>query len=464
MATIICEYQDSSTNIFSSTLNLTSINICQQQYYNGFIYGATSSYLFKYNINLLSASVKYTTNTLQISTFTIYNNTLYWINSSGNIYSIDTDLSSNFVNYSLSSTVGYALTGTRVLAYNNTTNKLVWCNGTTVYTITLTNNLDGTGTGAVSFINTNIPTTINGLVIESGIPYYFCITTTDYTIYTLSGSVSTAYYSNSIADSYSYLWDGTTRTNLTYKNGICYLSYNFLSFSVTNQFYIESFTLSSPESIFNLTEITGGVEPYTQVQPMGLPFDDNYILYVSIVNEPAIWVSTTPLCFNEGTKILCLNQELMDEYNAIEFLKIGDFVKTYKHGYRKIHKVIQGSFKNNPKKWNMCMYKMVKTLTNGLTDDLIVTGGHSLLVDAISDEEQKRYDEMGIPSFSKSTIDNKHLLLSCCSDQFAPMQDTNLYNYYHLLLENNDDEEERFGIWANGILTETPNVKTIKSK
>jgi hypothetical protein len=44
------------------------------------------------------------------------------------------------------------------------------------------------------------------------------------------------------------------------------------------------------------------------------------------------------------------------------------------------------------------------------------------------------------------------------------MQDTNLYNYYHLLLENNDDEEERFGIWANGILTETPNVKTIKSK
>jgi hypothetical protein len=69
---------------------------------------------------------------------------------------------------------------------------------------------------------------------------------------------------------------------------------------------------------------------------------------------------------------------------------------------------------------------------------------------------------MGIPSFSKSTIDNKHLLLSCCSDQFAPMQDTNLYNYYHLLLENNDDEEERFGIWANGILTETPNEKTIK--
>jgi hypothetical protein len=108
------------------------------------------------------------------------------------------------------------------------------------------------------------------------------------------------------------------------------------------------------------------------------------------------------------------------------------------------------------------MYKMAKTPTNGLIEDLIVTGGHSILVDAISEEEQKKYDEMRIPSFSKLTIDNKHLLLSCCSDQFTPMQDNNRYNYYHLLLENNDDEEERFGIWANGILTETPNVKTVK--
>jgi len=137
-------------------------------------------------------------------------------------------------------------------------------------------------------------------------------------------------------------------------------------------------------------------------------------------------------------------------------------VKTYKHGYRRVSKVIKGTLRNNPKKWNMCMYKMAKTPTNGLIENLIVTGGHSILVDAISEEEQKRYDKMGIPDFSKLTIDNKHLLLSCCSDQFTPMQDRKIYTYYHLLLENNDDEEERFGIWANGILTETPNEKTVK--
>jgi hypothetical protein len=156
-----------------------------------------------------------------------------------------------------------------------------------------------------------------------------------------------------------------------------------------------------------------------------------------------------------------LNQQLADEYVAIELLKVGDFVKTYKHGYRKISKIISGSFRNNPKKWNMCMYKMAKTESNGLLEDLIVTGGHSLLVDSISETEQANYDELGLTEWCKDTIDGKRLLLSSVSDHFKAIQDTEKYNYYHLLLENNDDEEERFGIWANGVLTETPNVKSV---
>ena len=138
-------------------------------------------------------------------------------------------------------------------------------------------------------------------------------------------------------------------------------------------------------------------------------------------------------------------------------------MKTYEHGYKKINKVISGILINNPKKWNMCMYKMAKTPTNGLIEDIIITGGHSILVDEISEEEQKMYDEMGLSEFSKTTIDNKKLLLACVSDQFTPMQDNEEYTYYHLLLENNDDEE-RFGIWANGILTETPSKKYLHNK
>jgi hypothetical protein len=221
--------------------------------------------------------------------------------------------------------------------------------------------------------------------------------------------------------------------------------------------------------VLNMVQLPPILEPYNYTASTiitsivgyntGIDFD---IYYCNNYNSSTLYKSTSGFCFNEGTKILCMNNQLKDEYIAIEKLQIGDFVKTYKHGYRRVSKVITGSFRNNPKKWNMCMYKMAKTPSDGLIEDLIVTGGHSILVDDISEEEQKRYDKMGIPSFSKSTIDNKHLLLSCCSDQFTPMQDNNRYNYYHLLLENNDDEEERFGIWANGILTETPNVKTVK--
>jgi hypothetical protein len=240
------------------------------------------------------------------------------------------------------------------------------------------------------------------------------------------------------------------------------------AFTSNGDWYVSNQNQSSAYSIVNnngtLTDIsTNGITANnSQFNVIAFDGDDN-AYYLTWNNIPGIYKSTSALfCFNEGTKILCMNNQLKDEYIAIELLQIGDFVKTFKHGYRRVSKVIQGSFRNNSKKWNMCMYKMAKTPSNGLIEDLIVTGGHSILVDAISEEEQKRYDEMGIPSFSKLTIDNKHLLLSCCSDQFTPMQDNNRYNYYHLLLENNDDEEERFGIWANGILTETPNEKTVK--
>jgi hypothetical protein len=190
-------------------------------------------------------------------------------------------------------------------------------------------------------------------------------------------------------------------------------------------------------------------------------YDNIYIVTVNSSNEYTILQSSPVFCFNKGTKIRCLNQQLADEYVAIELLKVGDFVKTYKHGYRKISKIISGSFRNNPKKWNMCMYKMAKTESNGLLEDLIVTGGHSLLVDSISETEQANYDELGLTEWCKDTIDGKRLLLSSVSDHFKAIQDTEKYNYYHLLLENNDDEEERFGIWANGVLTETPNVKSV---
>jgi hypothetical protein len=154
-------------------------------------------------------------------------------------------------------------------------------------------------------------------------------------------------------------------------------------------------------------------------------------------------------CFNEGTKILCLNKNFEEEYIPIENLKKGDLVKSYKHGYRKIYMIGKQEMKNNTNYRFHCMYKMEKTDENELIEDLIVTGAHGILLD----KHTRRCREK---------IDDKWVLPVTFSNLFKKIEDTNVYTYYHLILENNNDCEQRFCIWANGMLTETPSETQFK--
>ena len=159
-----------------------------------------------------------------------------------------------------------------------------------------------------------------------------------------------------------------------------------------------------------------------------------------------------PVCFNEGTKILCLNKQFEEEYIPIEHLRKGDLVKSYKHGYRRIDLIGKNSMINDPNRFTNCMYKMEKTAENGLIEDLIITGGHSILVDDLEIYKEKNDKIFG----STLMVDDKYLLLSAVSNDFKKIENVNLYTYYHFTLENDGDDNERFGVWANGILTETP--------
>jgi hypothetical protein len=174
------------------------------------------------------------------------------------------------------------------------------------------------------------------------------------------------------------------------------------------------------------------------------------------LNTPAYTTSIVsiadPSCFNEGTKILCLNKNLEEEYIPIENLRKGDLVKSYKYGYRKIDLIGKNPMINNPEKFNECMYKMEKTDNNGLLEDLIVTGGHSILVDSLGEYKEENDKIFG---GIQIMIDDKYLLLSAVSKDFKKLENNNLYTYYHFILENNGSETERFGVWANGLLTET---------
>jgi hypothetical protein len=154
-------------------------------------------------------------------------------------------------------------------------------------------------------------------------------------------------------------------------------------------------------------------------------------------------------CFNTNTKILCINDKLEEEYRLVQDLMIGDIVKSYKNGNRPITSIIKGIFINNPKINGKCMFKMIKTDDNQLTEDLIVTGNHSILVDERTKEEEKRN-----PKWANHKIDDKYRVLSSISNKFEKIMDNNQYTYYHFSLKTDDNKDRPFGVWANGLLVE----------
>ena len=172
--------------------------------------------------------------------------------------------------------------------------------------------------------------------------------------------------------------------------------------------------------------------------------------------EPASSANHDAICFDESTEILCLNGKFQEVYIPVNKLIKGTLVKTYKHGFRRIDCIFKGQFVNNKDNFRNCMFVLPKN--KNMTKDLIVTGGHSILVDDLGEykEENKK-----LFAFETPKIDNKYLLLSSVSKDFIKMENNDTYTYYHLVLENEGDNELRFGVWANGVLTETPSKKFV---
>lgn len=154
-------------------------------------------------------------------------------------------------------------------------------------------------------------------------------------------------------------------------------------------------------------------------------------------------------CFNAGTKILIYKNGI-DQYEIIENLRKGDLVKTYKHGYRRIILLGKGFMRNDPTSWSKSMYIVSKDVCPEVTEDLYLTGGHCLLVDDLGDEYNVH------KSITRDTVDSKHLLIVGKSTKFQQILTNKKFTYYHFAVENDGNIKRRYGVYANGVLTETP--------
>ena len=97
------------------------------------------------------------------------------------------------------------------------------------------------------------------------------------------------------------------------------------------------------------------------------------------------------------------------------------------------------------------LYILHKHLFPTLSEDLVLTGSHSLLVDGLYKEQ---IFEMGGPDGRLYKTDNKLRLFTCFEPKAIPYQEKGTFIIYHLALES-DNDEINFGIWANGLLVES---------
>ena len=298
---------------------------------------------------------------------------------------------------------------------------------------------------------------------------YFIITvSTDniasiiYNLYTTSFTMTNTYivYTND----YSTIYNNTGYLIQNNNGGgtVSNLYTNLSSFSMVLHNYStpiissninNSYTWTSPPTFSEPSAWNSSVSPYLLNVFKNGPFLSS--VYTAYNISPSF--IPPPVCFNKGTLILTYGgaEEVKDVWKPVENLKKGDLVKTYLHGYRRIDTIISSEIENNYDSLFECMYRLPKT--KDMTEDLIVSGGHSIMEDELPQNVLEMYEMNNWFDGGKdSMIDDKHMVLACLSDKFEKIQNSDTFEIYHFSLENEGDGDRRFLVWANHVLTETP--------
>jgi hypothetical protein len=217
----------------------------------------------------------------------------------------------------------------------------------------------------------------------------------------------------------------------------------------------------------NCAQFTLNDQPYNQLNIKMVDYGNNttaiqtWFYYNGSTNNMSIGISTitpvsAPSCYNIGTRI-----KTPHGFIPIELLKVQDEVCTTNcGGMKKIVRIGNNTMINTPQYFNLCMYKHKHS-------NLIVTGGHSLLVDPndVSDECKEKNIQL-FNNVVPENIDGKMYLLAAASPDFEQLTEIQKYTYYHLVLEPDATTgQERYVIWVenDNLYSETVTVKQFES-
>jgi surface protein len=273
-------------------------------------------------------------------------------------------------------------------------------------------------------------------------------------IYTSAGLIGHTNLTNS-PNNWSILGDAYVPTGTNTGEPFDFTYYNTSGLISGNQYQL--YYLGNPissqvayDGVSNTLNFTNVLITTSGIVPIVLKNNN------TALNVATFTTNVQSICFKEDTKILTDKG-----YAPIQNLRKGDLVKTLKHDYVPISMIGRSTIHNpsNQERSKERLYKCSKEQYPELTEDLIITGCHSILVDEFtSQEERAKTSEVLTRIF---VTDAKYRLPACVDERASVYEIEGAHTIYHLALEN-DDQRMNYGIYANGLLVETCSKRHLK--
>ena len=188
----------------------------------------------------------------------------------------------------------------------------------------------------------------------------------------------------------------------------------------------------------------------TCVTPAGTPGQVDVV--VSNEDGRATFVSGFTyfsICFKEGSKILTDKG-----YIVVQDLRNGDLVKTLSSGFKDIQHIGYSKMYHNVNEVRSKdkLYRCPISEYPELTEDLVITGCHSILVKSFKNDLER---EKTIEVNGNTYVTDRHYRLPACADcRTKIFEEEGVHTIWHFSLEN-PDYYMNYGVYANGLLVET---------